>query len=174
MVSMVRSEAEALTNGLLWSDAQGRRDGGAALGSILRSWKEGFDERVLEGLKQLVLRHQTQGSRLPPPPSIHCMLYVCRWQTRDSLLWLIPITNVRRSGMSIMAEAMLRCAVHPTSASPADSAGRAPYQRALAMWNRTCVHSFSKTSCAMASDRCHKIDRTLHSTRGELLMLAMP
>src|SRR5439155_8522310 len=79
------------------ADAQSRPNGAAALGRHPRSLARRIDDCVPGRTQQFVFGNQTQSSRLPLHRVSDRHALLCRWQAGDSLLWLIPITNVEEA-----------------------------------------------------------------------------
>src|SRR5881396_2404418 len=99
MVSMGADGGRSVDQRVAGTDAQSRGDGGAALGRDPRLLERRIDDCVPGRTRQFVFGNQTQGPRLPFHRVSDGHALLCRWQAGDSLLWLIPTTNVEEAMM---------------------------------------------------------------------------
>ena len=90
----VRTEAQALTNGLLDPMHKAAEMVERHLEGILGHWKQGLTTAFLEGLNSLFSATKRKARGYRSTEYQIAMLYFVAGQARDSLLWLIPITNV--------------------------------------------------------------------------------
>ena len=90
----VRLEAEALTNGLLEPMRKAADMVERHLEGILGHWKEGLTTAFLEGLNSLFSATKRKARGYRSTEYQIAMLYFVAGQVGDSILWLIPITNV--------------------------------------------------------------------------------
>src|SRR3989442_8067766 len=97
MVSMGADGGRSVDQRVAGTDAQSRGDGGAALGRDPRLLERRIDDCVPGRTQQFVFGNQTQGPRLPFHRVSDGHALLCRWQAGDSLLWLIPTTNVEEA-----------------------------------------------------------------------------
>src|SRR6267154_2611199 len=97
MVSMGADGGRSVDQRVAGTDEQSRGDGGAALGRDPRLLERRIDDCVPGRTQQFVFGNQTQGPRLPFHRVSDCHALLCRWQAGDSLLWLIPTTNVEEA-----------------------------------------------------------------------------
>src|SRR5438552_8405007 len=97
MVSMGADGGRSVDQRVAGTDAQSRGHGGAALGRDPRLLERRIDDCVPGRTQQFVFGNQTQGPRLPFHRVSDGHALLCRWQAGDSLLWLIPTTNVEEA-----------------------------------------------------------------------------